>query len=69
MATHTQEKEIKTSIEGYEKIIESLQEKIKSNNKEIDKFNKTIEQNLKQIEYLKNDNQAIITYLKRKWKI
>ena len=65
MATHTQEKEIKSSIEGYEKIIESLQEKIKANNKEIEKFNKTIEQNLKQIEYLKDDNQAIITYFKK----
>ena len=61
-----QHAEIKSAIAGYNKIIESIQERIKSNNKEIEEFNKVIEQNLKEIDLLKDVEQGIITSFKNK---
>ena len=56
-----QHSEIKAGIVGYNKIIQTIQERIKSNNKEIENFNKLIEQNLKEIDFLKGIDEVIIT--------
>ena len=65
VAIHTQQADIKSAITGYKKIIVTLQDKIKSNDKAIEKFNKTIEQNFKQLESLKDGNEAIISSFKK----
>ena len=65
VAIHTQQADIKSAITGYKKIIVTLQEKIASNDKSIEKFNKTIEQNFKQLESLKDGNEAIISSFKK----
>jgi hypothetical protein len=54
--------EIKSAIEGYKKIIETLHDKIKLNNKKMEEFNTIIQQNLKEMESLKGDKSIILSF-------
>ena len=54
--------EIKSAMDGYYKIIHTLQDKIQSNNTKMEDFNKSIEQNFKQIETLKGDESLISSF-------
>jgi hypothetical protein len=65
MAKQTQQADIKIAIDGYHKIIKTLQDKIQTNNKKMEEFNKMIVQNIKQLESLKG-NEEIISSFKTK---
>jgi len=65
MAKQTQQADIKIAIDGYHKIIKTLQDKIHTNNKKMEEFNKMIVQNIKQLESLKG-NEEIISSFKTK---
>ena len=65
MAKQTQQADIKIAIDGYHKIIKTLQDKIQINNNKMEEFNKMIVQNIKQLESLKG-NEEIISSFKTK---
>jgi hypothetical protein len=62
MDKEKQQAEIKLTIDGYHKIIKTIQDKIQSNNNKMEDFNKTIEENFIKMDMLKGNESLISSF-------